>query len=196
MVWWKGFNSYWVLKKLIRGSEWNFTFPILHPWKQLLTNVYTAKKLIMWIKTDCEVRDIFVWQERSYKSLVKCWIFDCNSIHSMWKFTVNVFMLTENRVASIQKKIDYLGEILKPILKFLCQNGKQGWMFCCSQECVKQCKYIKLFTVTWVSTALCPPCVLVSVQTVLIVHRRVVVAERQVCPWGLARLLSRAEPWP
>ena len=103
MVWWKGFNSYWVLKKLIRGSEWNFTFPILHPWKQLLTNVYTAKKLIMWIKTDCEVRDIFVWQERSYKSLVKCWIFDCNSIHSMWKFTVNVFMLTENGVASIQK---------------------------------------------------------------------------------------------
>ena len=48
------------LSELSRCSsdfEWSFTLPVLHPWKQLFTNVCTTKKWLTWMRHDCEVRN-------------------------------------------------------------------------------------------------------------------------------------------
>ena len=58
-----------------------------------------CQKAMTWIRHGCEVKAISLWQERSYKSLVKrhdqflSWISDCNSIHSIWKFTASYVLI-------------------------------------------------------------------------------------------------------
>jgi len=58
-----------------------------------------SQKVMTQIRRGCEVRDMSTW---SYKNLVKRrgLISNCNSINSVWKFTSNVFILTENGVTN------------------------------------------------------------------------------------------------
>ena len=52
---------------------------------------------------------------------------DCSSMHSIWKSADHIFVSTENGLSKHKLKIFFA--ILKPILKFLYQNGKHGSVF-------------------------------------------------------------------
>ena len=64
-----------------------------------------CQKAMTWIRHDCEVRNVFLWYDWSYKSrgIVRflMWMSDCKFTHSIWKHVDDVFMLTENGVANI-----------------------------------------------------------------------------------------------
>ena len=118
------------------------------------------------VRRDCEVRDILLCEERSHKSLVEIWsisslnwISDCNTIHSIRKFSDNVFILTNNRVRNVPKNWSFFSAVLKPILKFLYQNRKQDCKFFTIHRSVflaNVSKGIKLFARPWTTTALLP----------------------------------------
>lgn len=61
-----------------------------------------CQKAMTSIRHDCEAQGIFLWQDKSYRSLVKRhdqifdWLSDCNTIHSIWKFTCKALRLIEN----------------------------------------------------------------------------------------------------
>lgn len=122
---------------------------------------------------------------------------DCNSVHCIWKFAGRVFTLTENGVANNYKILSILVIlviIFKLALRFLYHRGKHGYMFSAVHKTGYWClanvsKFIKLFAITWVSTALFPLLVLVSAQIGLIAYWCLVVAEQWVhgslLPWWL-----------
>ena len=130
----------------------------------------------------------------SYKILVKRHnqISELNIWWQLYTFNLkNVFMLNENRVANIQKKIEKKTSILKPVLKFLYQNWKHGCfhIFLFTGLCLGNVsKCIKLFAITWVGTVLCPLGALISAQAVSIAHWQI------GCCWaiGACPRMSRA----
>lgn len=96
---------------------------------------------------------------------------DCNSIHSIWKFTGHIFMSTEIGVANVQKK--------KKKDNFFCNletcsqmplSKWKAWLctfFLFTGQCLgNKSKCIQLFAITWFSTALRSPHALVAAQTV------------------------------
>ena len=93
------------------------------------SQMYILPEAVTWVRYDCEMRDISLWWEKSYKSLIKRHdqILDCNSIHSIWKFASNVLMLIENGFANKTKII-----IIIPLPK----QKAQLHVFYCSQDCV------------------------------------------------------------
>jgi len=117
------------------------------------------------------------------------WISDCKSIHSIWKFACNVFVSTEKGVANINWFFFFA--VLKPILKFLYQNRKQGCVFYAVQSTVFiQWIKIQLFAVSWISAVQHGPSyALVSVNTVLIAHRGL------VCCWVMGACQGSCLCW-
>lgn len=123
-----------------------------------------------------------------------------DSGHSIWEFTGNLFMSTENGGANTSKNMMCFLAILKLILKFYYNKGKYGCIFfsvhrTMFSQCIKMCK---VFCHNWIwhCTALHSPHILVSAQTVPNTH--------QCCCfwavsgfWGWARPLSKSEllPW-
>ena len=127
------------------------------------------------------------------------WISDWNSIHSTWKFPGNVFTSTENWVKNIPRK-KCVVFFLQPWKLFsnssIKMESKAAYFLLLTglfNQCIK-CK--KLFAINLVGTALHPPYVLVSAQTVLITHQCLLVVEQQVLIWGWDRLLRREQPLP
>lgn len=102
-------------------------------------------------------------------------------------------MLTEKGVENILKNY-----FLQWSWNLLSNFSKHGCIFSAVHRMclanVSTC--IKLFAVTWASTALLPPRALVSAQTTLIGHWCLVDTEQWVRAWGWARPLTRAEPLP
>lgn len=98
-----------------------------------------------------------------------------------------------------KKKVGFF-LILKPIIKFLYgiwrkTERKAVFFFFIIHRTVliQAIRVLKFIRITWVTTALHPSLVVVSVETVLIAHQCLVAAEWWVCVWGWARLLDRKE---
>ena len=141
--------------------------------------MYILPKAVTVLRCDCEMSNIFLWQERAYKILEETHdpIFDCNSIHSVWKFAGNVFMSPENGVANIQKTDDFFLALLKPILQFLHHSGKHSCIFSAVHRTVFShwSTYIQLFAFTWVAIALCPPHSLILAQAAPVPYQYLIV---------------------
>lgn len=57
------------------------------------------------------------------------WTSDCNSIHSIWKSSVLMYVCWLKREPQIYQKKWMFSSVLKLILKFLYQNRKHSWVF-------------------------------------------------------------------
>jgi len=98
------------------------------------------------------------------------WIFDCSSICSVWKFTGDISMSTENEVTNIQKNwwffLQSWNLFLNSFIK-LESTATYFFFLLFTGLCLAYVsKCMILFAISWFSTALCPPLFLVSAQTV------------------------------
>lgn len=113
------------------------------------------------------------------------------TLHSIWKFTDLQYLCLLKMESQICPQNWFFFLNLKPLLKFLYQNEKHSCFFflfsffflllagLCLSE-VSKC--INFSPTTWVSTALCPSCILFSDQTVPIMHWRLVVVRDGCVP--------------
>jgi len=108
---------------------------------------------------------------------------DCNSIHSILKSAGNVFVLTENGVANIPKNLWLFWQSWNIFSNSLSKHKlKLHIFFLFTGLCLASVsKCIQLFAITSVSTALGPPRVPVSAQTVTIAYCCLVVMSNR---WG------------
>ena len=68
--------------------------------------------------------------EETWSDFSLTWMSDYNSIHSIWKITGNVIYVNwKQNCEYIKKNWRFFSAVLKPILKFLYQNGKHGCIF-------------------------------------------------------------------
>lgn len=100
-----------------------------------------------------------VWQGDMIRFL--SWRSDCNFMHSIWEFAGPVFMLTEKAVADIPRKMMIFWAILKSIVKFLYQNGKQSCIFfsvyrTIFSQCIKMHNIICHIELAQHCASLCP----------------------------------------
>ena len=93
------------------------------------------------------------------------WVSDCSSIHSIWKFAGNVFMLTENGVANIQRSDGFFW-----CSSSLFSNREHGYvLFAVHRTAFSQC--IKMHTIICQNTVLLLPHVPVSAKAVPIAQQ-------------------------
>lgn len=86
------------------------------------------------------------------------WISDRSSIHSIWTFASDVFMLTGNGVSKVQKKKKDFFSNLKTCSQVPLpeQKARLHYLLLFTRLCwANVSKWIKLFAITWVITALC-----------------------------------------
>lgn len=107
-----------------------------------------------------------------------CWISHCKSTHT------NSRMYCQMKMELLKyQKISGFSCSLETYSQFLYHNRKQGYFSFAFRKTVFS-HFIKIhtiFCIPWAGTAPCPPpCALVSPQTVLIAHWRIVVAKRQM----------------
>jgi len=112
------------------------------------------------------------------------WISDCNSIHSIWKFAGDVFMLTENGVTNINLWFFFFWQswslFSNSCIKTECTAVYFSLFTGLCLTSVTKCR--KLFARTWVSTELHSSRTLISAQTVPITYRCLIVESDECVP--------------
>ena len=96
-----------------------------------------CQKAMTWIKCDCKVRNVFLWYDWTYKTKEMWSDFSVECLFATLYIPLKYITWEFSYQLKIELQIYWKKRWLKPVLKFLYQNKKQGCIFfCCSQDCI------------------------------------------------------------